>query len=141
MQVDIEWRGDVHFSGTSESGHQVLMDGPPESGGKNRGSRPMELMLMGLGGCTAFDVVDILRKGRQRIDDVQVALTAQRADAVPAVFEAINIHFVIMGAKVSHAKVERAIELTAQKYCSASIMLKQAGVEISHTFEIKEPAS
>ena len=141
MQVDIEWRGDVHFSGTSESGHQVLMDGPPESGGKNRGSRPMELMLMGLGGCTAFDVVDILRKGRQRIDDVQVALTAQRADAVPAVFEAINIHFVIVGAKVSHAKVERAIELTAQKYCSASIMLKQAGVEISHTFEIKEPAS
>ncbi len=141
MQVDIEWRGDVHFSGTSESGHQVLMDGPPESGGKNRGSRPMELMLMGLGGCTAFDVVDILRKGRQRIDDVQVALTAQRADAVPAVFEAINIHFVIVGAKVSHAKVERAIELTAQKYCSASIMLEQAGVEISHTFEIKEPAS
>lgn len=101
----------------------------------------MELMLMGLGGCTAFDVVDILRKGRQRIDDVQVALTAQRADAVPAVFEAINIHFVIVGAKVSHAKVERAIELTAQKYCSASIMLEQAGVEISHTFEIKEPAS
>ncbi len=141
MQVDIEWRGDVHFSGTSESGHQVLMDGPPESGGKNRGSRPMELMLMGLGGCTAFDVVDILRKGRQRIDDVQVALTAQRADAVPAVFEAINIHFVIVGAEVSHAKVERAIELTAQKYCSASIMLEQAGVEISHTFEIKEPAS
>jgi len=141
LQVDIEWRGDVHFSGTSESGHQVLMDGPPESGGKNRGSRPMELMLMGLGGCTAFDVVDILRKGRQRIDDVQVALTAQRADAVPAVFEAINIHFVIVGAKVSHAKVERAIELTAQKYCSASIMLEQAGVEISHTFEIKEPAS
>jgi putative redox protein len=100
----------------------------------------MEMMLMGLGGCTAFDVVDILRKGRQEIDDVQVTLSAARADAVPAVFETIHIHFVIVGSGINPTKVERAIELTAEKYCSASIMLEQAGVQISHTFEIQEPA-
>lgn len=140
MQVDIKWQGNVHFSGTSGSGHEVLMDGPPENGGENRGSRPMEMMLMGLGGCTAFDVVDILRKGRQQIDDVQVTLNATRADAVPAVFETIHIHFVIVGSGINPTRVERAIELTAEKYCSASIMLEQAGVQISHTFEIQEPA-
>lgn len=137
MQVDIKWLGNVQFSGTSGSGHDVLMDGPAESGGENRGSRPMELMLMGLGGCTAFDVVDILRKGRQQIDDVQVTLRAQRADDVPAVFEAIQIHFIIVGTSINPIKVERAIELTAEKYCSASIMLERAGVAISHSFEIR----
>jgi putative redox protein len=137
VQVDIKWLGNVQFSGTSGSGHDVLMDGPAESGGENRGSRPMELMLMGLGGCTAFDVVDILRKGRQQIDDVQVTLRAQRADDVPAVFEAIQIHFIIVGTSINPIKVERAIELTAEKYCSASIMLERAGVAISHSFEIR----
>lgn len=139
MQVDIKWKGNVHFTGTTGSGHIVPMDGPPDSGGENSGSRPMELMLVGLGGCTAFDVVDILRKGRQAVDDVEVAIKAQRADAIPAVFESIEVHFVIVGKDINSDKVARAIELTAEKYCSASIMLERAGVKITHTFEIKEP--
>ena len=138
MQVNMSWQGNVHFVASNESGHQVLMDGPPDSGGQDRGSRPMELMLMGLGGCTAFDVVEILRKGRQQIDNVEISLNAKRADAVPAVFEEIAIHFVIFGTKVDEGRVRRAIALTAEKYCSASIMLESAGVAISHTFEIKD---
>ena len=138
MQVDISWQGSVQFVASNASGHQVLMDGPPESGGKNAGSRPMELMLMGLGGCTAFDVVEILRKGRQQIDNVEISLNARRADAVPAVFEEITIHFVIFGTAIDEGRVSRAIALTAEKYCSASIMLEKAGVTISHTFEIRE---
>ena len=139
MQVDISWQGNVHFVARNESGHQVLMDGPPDSGGQDKGSRPMELMLMGLGGCTAFDVVEILRKSRQQIDNVEISLNAKRADAVPAVFEEIAIHFVIVGTAIDEARVGRAIALTAEKYCSASIMLEKAGVAISHTFEIREP--
>ena len=139
MQVEISWQGNVHFVARNESGHQVLMDGPPDSGGQDKGSRPMELMLMGLGGCTAFDVVEILRKGRQQIDNVEISLNAKRADAVPAVFEEIAIHFVIVGTAIDEARVGRAIALTAEKYCSASIMLEKAGVSISHTFEIREP--
>ena len=138
MQVNISWQGNVHFVASNESGHQVLIDGPPDSGGQDKGSRPMELMLMGLGGCTAFDVVEILRKGRQQIDNVEISLNAKRADAVPAVFEEIAIHFVIFGTKVDDGRVRRAIALTAEKYCSASIMLESAGVAISHTFEIKD---
>jgi putative redox protein len=113
------------------------MDGPPDSGGQDKGCRPMELMLMGLGGCTAFDVVEILRKGRQQIDHVEISLNAKRADTVPAVFEEIAIHFIISGTGVDEGRVNRAIALTAEKYCSASIMLESAGVAISHTFEIK----
>lgn len=138
MRVDISWQGNVHFVATNESEHQVAMDGPPESGGENKGSRPMELMLMGLGGCTAFDVVDILRKGRQHIDDIQVSLNARRRNDVPAVFEEIDIHFVITGTDIDENRVKRAIALTAEKYCSASIMLERAGVVIAHTFEIKD---
>jgi putative redox protein len=99
----------------------------------------MELMLMGLGGCTAFDVVEILRKSRQQIDNVEISLNAKRVDAVPAVFEEVAIHFVIVGTAIDQARVRRAIALTAEKYCSASIMLEKAGVAISHTFEIREP--
>ena len=138
MQVNISWQGNVHFVASNESGHQVLMDGPPDSGGQDKGSRPMELMLMGLGGCTAFDVVEILRKGRQQIDNVEISLNAKRADAVPAVFEEIAIHFVIFGTKVDEGRVRRAIALTAEKYCSASIMLESAGVELTHGYEIRE---
>jgi len=137
MQVDISWQGNVHCVASNESGHQVLMDGPPDSGGQDKGCRPMELMLMGLGGCTAFDVVEILRKGRQQIDHVEISLNAKRADTVPAVFEEIAIHFIISGTGVDEGRVNRALALTAEKYCSASIMLESAGVAISHTFEIK----
>ena len=87
MQVDIRWQGNVHFVASNESGHQVLMDGPPDSGGQEKGSRPMELMLMGLGGCTAFDVVEILRKSRQQIDHMEISLNAKRAETVPAVLK------------------------------------------------------
>jgi len=138
MQVDIRWQGNVHFVASNESGHQVLMDGPPDSGGQEKGSRPMELMLMGLGGCTAFDVVEILRKSRQRIDHMEISLNAKRAETVPAVFKEIAIHFIITGTSVDEGRVNRAIALTAEKYCSASIMLESAGVAISHTFEIRE---
>lgn len=136
MQVDVSWQGEVYFLAKNQSGHRVPMDGPPESGGQDRGSRPLELMLMGLGGCTAFDVVDILRKGRQSIDGVDVSINARRAGSIPAMFEEVDVHFVVVGSFVEPAKVERAIALTAKKYCSASIMLERAGVVIRHTFEI-----
>jgi putative redox protein len=136
MQVNIEWAGNVHFKAENSAGHQVPMDGPEEAGGENLGSRPMELILMGLGGCTAYDVVDILQKSRQPLVNLSVSINAQRAEAIPAVFEKITIHFTVVGAGVDPGRVQRAIDLTAEKYCSASIMLKKGGVEITHTFEI-----
>ena len=138
MHTTIHWRGDRHFTASADSGHTVMIDGPPESGGKNLGSRPMELMLMGVGGCTSFDVVNILDKARQKVTDCVTEITAKRADDVPEVFETIDIHFVVEGKGLDPKKVERAIHLTAEKYCSASIMLQRAGVNIRHTFEIKE---
>jgi putative redox protein len=138
MNTKIQWRNNVHFSATSDSGHEVLMDGPPDSGGENRGSRPMELMLMGLGGCTSFDVINILKKSRQQVTNCVTEITAQRADTIPQVFEDINIHFLIEGDGLDTAKVERAIRLTAEKYCSASIMLQRAGVNITHSFDITQ---
>ena len=136
MNTEIQWVDNVHFKAISESGHTVLIDGPPDAGGENRGSRPMELMLMGVGGCTSFDVVNILRKSRQQVRQCVTQITARRAEEIPHVFESINIHFAIEGSAIDEQKVERAIHLTAEKYCSASIMLQRAGVEISHTFEI-----
>jgi putative redox protein len=113
------------------------MDGPEEAGGENLGSRPMELVLMGLGGCTAYDVVDILKKSRQPIADLQVSINAKRAETIPAVFEQIDIHFTVVGEGIDPTKVQRAIDLTAEKYCSVSIMLEKSGVAISHSFAIK----
>jgi len=98
----------------------------------------MELMLMGVGGCTSFDVVKILRKSRQKVTNCVTHITAERANEIPQVFERINIHFDIEGEALDAAKVERAIHLTAEKYCSASIMLQRAGVDITHTFELRE---
>jgi len=115
-----------------------LIDGPPESGGEDLGCRPMELMLMGVGGCTSFDVINILRKSRQQVTHCVTEVTAQRAVEVPQVFESIHIHFVIEGHNLSTTKIERAIHLTAEKYCSASIMLQRAGVDITHTYEVTE---
>ena len=114
-----------------------MIDGPPDSGGENRGSRPMELMLMGVGGCTSFDVVKILTKSRQKVTKCVTQITARRADDVPQVFEEIDIHFVLQGEGLDAKKIERAIHLTADKYCSASIMLQRAGVKLSHSFEIE----
>jgi putative redox protein len=137
MRAKITWQEGVSFLGQTESGHAITMDGAPEAGGENMGPRPMEMMLIGLGGCTAFDVVYILRKSRQEITDCQVEMDAQRADKVPKIFTHIHLHFIVIGKKLDTRLVERAINLSAQKYCSASMMLK-ATVNITHDFEVRE---
>ena len=137
MKARVKWVDEVMFVGESGSGHAVVMDGPPEGGGRNLGLRPMEMVLLGVGGCTAYDVVHILKKGRQPVTDCVVELSAQRADTDPKVFTKIHIHFVVTGeAGLNEAQVKRAVELSAEKYCSASIMLKSV-VEITHDFEIQ----
>ena len=136
MKASIKWQGGAMFLGESGSGHTVVMDGPESSGGRNIGIRPMEMMLLSVGGCSAFDVVSILKKSRQKVLDCQAFLEAERADAIPAVFEKIHVHFVVTGIDLDEAKVKRAIELSAEKYCSASIMMKKAGVGMTHDFEI-----
>lgn len=136
MDVRIKWAGDVMFITESGSGHAVVVDGSPDHGGRNMGPRPMELMLMGMGGCTSFDVMTILKKSRQQVTRCEAILKAERADAVPAVFTKIHIHFQIEGRDLKEAQVKRAVELSAEKYCSASIMLGAAGVVITHSYEI-----
>lgn len=138
MQATVEWKGNVHFSGTSGTGHQVLMDGPEEKGGENKGCRPMELLLLGLGGCTSFDVISILTKSRQDVTDCKASITAERADSVPTVFTKIHIDFLVSGKALKESQVQRAIQLSAEKYCSASLMLEKGGVEITHDYRIIE---
>lgn len=138
MQARIKWVQDAMFLGESGSGHSVVMDGPEDHGGRNMGVRPMEMMLMGLGGCTSFDVMSILKKSRQDVVDCVAELQAERADSVPSVFTKIHVHFVVKGHQLKDAQVKRAVALSAEKYCSASIMLEQAGVEITHDYEIIE---
>lgn len=136
MKAEVKWAGDAMFIGESGSGHAIVMDGPPDHGGRNMGIRPMEMLLIGVGGCSSFDVVDILKKSRQNITGCHTRLEAERADAVPAVFTRINIHFIVKGKDLKEKQVERAVALSAEKYCSASIMLGKAGVQITHSFEI-----
>jgi len=138
MKATIKWVDGAMFVGESGSGHSVVMDGPEDSGGRNMGIRPMEMLLIGLGACSSFDVVNILQKGRQSVTDCRTELAAERADAVPAVFERIHLHFVVSGKGLDAEKVKRAVELSAEKYCSASIMLGKAGVAITHDFEVVE---
>jgi putative redox protein len=135
MKARVKWVQDAMFVGESGSGHSVVMDGPADGGGRNLGVRPMEMLLLGTGGCTAYDIVHILKKSRQPIVDCVVELEAQRADSVPAVFTAIHIHFIVSGHGLSDVAVKRAVELTAEKYCSASIMLGQVAT-ITHDYEI-----
>ena len=123
------------FEGVASSGHRVTMDVAPEVGGRNLGLRPMEMVLLGLGGCTAIDVLHMLRKGRQPITDMRVELDAERANDVPKVFTRIHLHFVLTGAGLDPHKIERAINLSASKYCSASMMLNKTA-EMTHDFEI-----
>lgn len=137
MKVTINWGGDAKFDGTSGSGHTITMDGPPDHGGKNQGPRPMEMLLLGLGGCTSFDVMSILQKSRQDVTDCQAQIEAERADEIPSVFTKIRIHFVVKGHNLKENLVQRAVSLSAEKYCSASIMLEKAGVQIEHSFEIQ----
>ena len=137
MKLRIKWVENVSFLAETESGHAILMDGAPEGGGRNLAPRPMETMLAGTGGCTAYDVVTILRKGRQNITDCVVEIDAHRAALDPKVFTRIHFHFVVTGRNVDAKQVDRAIHLSAEKYCSASIMLAKTA-QISHDFEIKE---
>ena len=121
----------------SGSGHAVVMDGPPENGGHNLGVRPMEMLLMGMGGCTQVDVLLILRRGRHQVSFCEVELEAERADSDPKVFTRIHAHFRVGGKGLTEHAVERAVKLSAEKYCSASIMLG-ATAEITHDFELVE---
>jgi putative redox protein len=136
MRAVVKWVDGVMFLGESDSGHAVVMDGAEQQGGRNIGPRPMELILIGLGGCASFDVLSILQKGRRLPVGCYTELEASRADAVPAVFTKIHIHFFVQGNDLSDAVVKRAVELSAQKYCSASIMLGAAGVEITHSYAV-----
>lgn len=140
MKATITWVKDAMFVGESGSGHAVVMDGPPEHGGRNLGVRPMEMLLLGMGACTAFDVVHILKKGRQPVVDCVVDVQAERADSEPKVFTAIHIHFTVIGAGLSEERVKRAVELSAEKYCSASIMLGKTA-KITHDYEVKGEAA
>ena len=136
MKTKITWGGDAKFIAESETGHTVMMDGPPDHGGKNQGARPMEMMLIGMGGCSSFDVIHILKKSRQDVTDCVAEIEAERADAVPSVFTKIHLHFLVSGNKLKESMVSNAVKLSAEKYCSASIMLGKGGVEITHSFEI-----
>ena len=140
MKVRIKWVEQAAFLGETESSHALLMDGPADGGGRNLGPRPMETVLMGTGGCTAYDVVHILKRGRQPITDCVVEIDAERAPDDPKVFTRIHFHFVVSGRGLTPKHVERAINLSAEKYCSASIMLGKTAA-ITHDFEIVETAS
>ncbi len=139
MKARIKWVGDAMFVAESGSGHSVVMDGPPESSGRNLGVRPMEMVLMGLGGCTAFDVVYILQRGRHSVADCVVELEAERAERPPKVFTHIHAHFIVKGHGLSDDAVKRAVTLSAEKYCSASLMLAKT-VNITHDYEIVDVA-
>lgn len=136
MQTTVVWQGDVAFEAMSGTGHKVMMDGPEDKGGKNRGCRPMEMLLMGMGGCASFDVVHILQKSRQNVKGCRAEITAERADDIPSVFTKIHIKFFVEGDEsLKEPHVKRAVELSADKYCSASIMLGKTA-EITHDYEI-----
>ncbi|MDH3325511.1 MAG: OsmC family protein [Gammaproteobacteria bacterium] len=137
MKGRVKWVENAMFLAQSESGHAVVMDGPPEAGGLNLGLRPMEMVLLGAGGCSVFDVVSILKKSRQPITNCEVELSADRAETVPKVFTKINMNFIVTAKSgVKEAQVARAVKLSAEKYCSASIMLAHS-VEITHSYEIR----
>ena len=137
MKAQVRWLEPMSFVGETGSGHAVVMDGAEEFGGRDLGPRPMEMLLLGLGGCTSFDVVLILKKSKQKITDCQAEITAERATSEPKVFTKIHVHFVITGHKLSETRVKKAIELSSEKYCSASIMLG-ATANVTHDYEILE---
>lgn len=131
MNVNVKWDGDERFKAVTDSGFDVMIDRDLK-----QGPRPMELLLAGLGGCTSVDVMSILRKARQEVTDCVAQISAERADAVPSVFTKIHVNFVVTGRHLKPSAVERAVKLSAEQYCSASLMLEKGGVEISHSFEI-----
>lgn len=137
MQARVKWLDNMSFVGESGSGHSIVMDASPEVGGRDLGVRPMEMLLLGLGGCASIDVVMILQRSRQAIKDCTVQIAAERSDSEPKVFTKIHLHFVVEGKQLSADRVERAISLSAEKYCSASLMLGKTA-DISHGFEVLE---
>ncbi len=137
MKTTIKWVDGVMFVGETGSGHAVVIDGPPEHGGRNMGPRPMEMLLLGIGSCSSFDVIQILQKGRQNVIDCVTEVEAERVDTIPKVFSKIHLHFIISGRDLKESTVKRAVQLSAEKYCSASIMLRKS-VEITHDIEITE---
>ena len=139
MQTSLKWAGGAAFIGTSTSGHKVVIDGPPEGGGRDLGPRPMEMILLGLGACSSYDIVSILKKARQEISGVEIEVDGKRAESIPSVFTDIHIHFRITGKNVNEQQVEKAIQLSSEKYCSASIMLGKTA-RITHSFDIGEAA-
>ncbi len=138
MQAVVKWMDGAMFVAESGSGHTVVMDGPPDHGGRNLAARPMEMILMGLGGCAAFDVVSILKKSRQSVTGCRTELAAERADGVPSPFTRIHLKFIVSGRNLNSGQVDRAVKLSAEKYCSASIMLEAAGVVLTHEVHIEE---
>lgn len=137
MECTVRWHDGMSFIAETGSGHLVAMDGAPEAGGRNLAPRPMELLLAGTGGCTAFDIVMILQRGRHAVTGCEVKLTADRADTDPKVFTRVNMHFIVSGKGLKREAVERAVNLSAEKYCSASIMLGKTA-EMTHSFEVTE---
>lgn len=137
MKVRVKWIGHMSFVAETGSGHSVVMDGPPDRGGHDLAARPMEMVLVGLGGCSTFDVVDILKKSRQPIQGCELEIEAKRADAIPAVFTKIHMHFIITGADLNENQVKRAVDLSMEKYCSVVEMLRN-NVDITHDYEIKD---
>jgi len=140
MKCRIKWLDYMSFVGESDSGHSVVMDSSPDFGGRDLGVRPMEMLLLGLGGCTSIDVVSILQKSRQDLVDCEVEIEAERAPDIPRVFTKIHIHFIVSGNDLDHDKVAKAVSLSADKYCSASRMLEKAA-DITHDFEIRSPGA
>lgn len=137
MKTTVSWVGGAAFVGESPGGHRIVMDGPPEGGGRDLGPRPMETLLLGMGGCASYDVVAILRKARQELQDCRAEIDAERAETEPRVFTRIHMHFILTGRGLSEKQVQRAISLSAEKYCSASIMLGKTAA-ITHSYEIRD---
>jgi putative redox protein len=139
VQARIKWTQDAAFVGEVGSGHAIVIDGPPEIGGRNLGPRPMELMLLAVGSCSAVDVMHILRKARQGVSDCVVEVSGERAASDPKVFTAMHLKFIVTGRGLAESHVRRAVELSAEKYCSASIMVRAAGCTVTHAYELREP--
>lgn len=135
MKARVKWVEDVMFLGESGTGHTVVMDGPEDMGGHGTGMRPMELLLLGMGGCTSFDVIQILQKARQDVHDCVVEINGERSADIPKVFTDIHVHYIISGKNIKEAQVKRAIDLSTEKYCSATLMLGKTA-NITHDYEI-----
>ena len=139
MKATLDWHQGLAFTGTADSGHRITIDGPPDLGGENAGFRPMEMLLLSVGGCSAMDVMHILKKARQDVTGCRIELDGTRAETEPKVFTDIHVQFIVTGRGLKDKHVARAVELSAEKYCSASIML-QDSVNITHGYTIEESA-